>query len=123
MPYRAAHISAATAVAFAGEHSKRETAFRPTIVILIGLAALPASAQSVDVHGGTPYCLPPIRPLLPISTDLLREYRVELGAEFSEYFDLAGAYLRCLEAAGATTRDEIDAAIADYRRVRGEDPP
>lgn len=95
----------------------------PTIAILGMLIAVPAAAQTVDFFGGTPYCLPPVRPLLPVSADLLRDYRVELGAEFSEYFDLAGAYLRCLDAAEATTRQEIVAAIADYERLEGENPP
>ena len=95
---------------------------RPTFAILVMLTATLATAQPDDLFGGTSYCLPPVRPLLPISADLLREYRAELGAEFSEYFDLAGAYLRCLEAAGAATRQEIDAAIADYERLRGENP-
>ena len=95
---------------------------RPTFAILVILTATPAAGQPVDLFGSTPYCLPPVRPLLPISADLLREYRVELGAEFSEYFDLAGTYLRCLEAAEAATRREIDAAIIDYERLRGEKP-
>ena len=95
---------------------------RPTFAILVMLTAAPVAAQPADLFGGTPYCLPPIRPLLPVSANLLREYRVELGAEVSEYFDLAGTYLRCLEAAGAATRQEIDAAIADYERLRGENP-
>ena len=95
---------------------------RSTFAIMVMLTVTQAAAQPVDLFGGTPYCLPPVRPLLPVSAALLREYRVELGAEFSEYFDLAGAYLRCLEAAGAATRQEIDAAIADYERLRGENP-
>ncbi|WP_371158339.1 hypothetical protein [Jannaschia sp. 2305UL9-9] len=94
-----------------------------TFAILIMLIAAPTAAQPFDRFDGTPYCLPPVRPLLPISADLLREYRVELGTEFSEYFDLAGAYLRCLDAAGAATRQEIVAAIADYERLEGENPP
>jgi hypothetical protein len=81
-----------------------------------------AVAQPADPYGGTPYCLPPVRPLLPVAADTRHEYRVELGTEFSEYFDLAGAYLRCLDAATSATRSEIDAAIADYERLRKENP-
>ena len=95
---------------------------RPAFAILVNLAAAPAFAQSVGLSSGTPCCLPPVRPLLPISADLLSEYRVELGAEFCGHFDLAGACLRCFEAARAATRQEIDAAIADYEHLRGENP-
>jgi hypothetical protein len=46
---------------------------------------------------------------------------LEIGQEFSAYFDEAQVYLRCLEAARAEVSEEINRAIHDYQAL-GEDP-
>ena len=86
-------------------------------VALIVLVSQPVAAQPLDGFGGTPYCLPPARPTLPVSGETIREFRQELGAEFDEYFDLAQAYLRCLAAAQEATNRDVQAAIEDYNRM------
>ena len=91
------------------------------LTIAVALIATQACAEDVYSARAVPDCLPPIRPLLPVSDDLRRDYQTELGGELSEYFDLAGDYLRCLETARAVIREEIDAAIADYEVLRKED--
>jgi hypothetical protein len=67
-------------------------------------------------------CLPP-EPPSPVQDAALRaEYQQEIGAEYSDYFDAAQAYLHCLEAARANVTDEINRAIADYQSM-GLGPP
>jgi hypothetical protein len=62
-------------------------------------------------------CLPPVPPS-PVQDAALRaEYQQEIGAEYSDYFDEAQAYLHCLEAARSSVTDEINRAIADYRSL------
>ena len=66
-------------------------------------------------------CLPPVPPT-PVTVAATRaEYRVEIGQEFTAYFDEAQAYLRCLDAARAQASEEINRAIRDYQAL-GQDP-
>jgi hypothetical protein len=65
-------------------------------------------------------CLPPIPPA-PVTDAATRdEYRIEIGQEFTAYFDEAQAYLRCLDAARATVSEEINRAIRDYQALGPE---
>lgn len=62
-------------------------------------------------------CLPPVPPA-PVNDAATRaEFRVEIGQEFSAYFDEAQAYLRCLDAARAQVSEEINRAIHDYQTL------
>jgi hypothetical protein len=45
---------------------------------------------------------------------------VEIGQEFTAYFDEAQAYLRCLDAARAEVSEEINRAIRDYQAIGTE---
>ena len=66
-------------------------------------------------------CLPPVPPAPVTDAATRAEYRVEIGQEFTAYFDEAQVYLRCLEAARAEVSEEINRAIHDYQAL-GEDP-
>ena len=66
-------------------------------------------------------CLPPIPPAPVTDAATRAEFRVEIGQEFTAYFDEAQAYLRCLDAARAEVSEEINRAIHDYQAL-GEDP-
>ena len=66
-------------------------------------------------------CLPPVPPAPVTDAATRAEYRVEIGQEFTAYFDEAQTYLRCLDAARAQVSEEINRAIHDYQAL-GEDP-
>ena len=66
-------------------------------------------------------CLPPIPPAPVTDAATRAEFRVEIGQEFTAYFDEAQAYLRCLDAARAEVSEEINRAIHDYQAL-GQDP-
>ena len=66
-------------------------------------------------------CLPPVPPAPVTDAATRAEYRLEIGQEFTAYFDEAQAYLRCLDAARAEVSEEINRAILDYQAL-GEDP-
>ena len=63
-------------------------------------------------------CLPPIPPAPVTDAATRAEFRVEIGQEFTAYFDEAQAYLRCLDAARAAVSEEINRAIRDYQALR-----
>ena len=62
-------------------------------------------------------CLPPIPPAPVTDAATRAEFRVEIGQEFTAYFDEAQAYLRCLDAARAEVSEEINRAIRDYQSL------
>ena len=66
-------------------------------------------------------CLPPIPPAPVTDAATRAEFRVEIGQEFTAYFDEAQTYLRCLDAARAAVSDEINRAIRDYQSL-GQTP-
>ena len=66
-------------------------------------------------------CLPPVPPAPVTDAATRAEYRVEIGQEFTAYFDEAQSYLRCLDAARAQVSEEINRAIRDYQAL-GQDP-
>lgn len=65
-------------------------------------------------------CLPPIPPAPVTDAATRAEFRVEIGQEFTAYFDEAQAYLRCLDAARAEVSEEINRAIRDYQALGPE---
>ncbi len=66
-------------------------------------------------------CLPPIPPAPVTDAATRAEFRVEIGQEFTAYFDEAQAYLRCLDAARSEVSEEINRAIREYQAL-GQDP-
>ena len=66
-------------------------------------------------------CLPPVPPAPVTDAATRAEYRLEIGQEFTAYFDEAQTYLRCLDAARAQVSEEINRAIRDYQAF-GQDP-
>ena len=66
-------------------------------------------------------CLPPVPPVPVTDAATLAKYRNELGQEFTDYFDEAQAYLRCLDAARSEVSEEINRAIRDYQAL-GQEP-
>ena len=66
-------------------------------------------------------CLPPIPPAPVTDAATRAEFRVEIGQEFTAYFDEAQAYLRCLDAARAAVSEEINRVIRDYQSL-GQEP-
>jgi len=62
-------------------------------------------------------CLPPIPPAPVTDAATRAEFRVEIGQEFTAYFDEAQAYLRCLDAARSKVSEEINRAIRDYQSL------
>ncbi len=62
-------------------------------------------------------CLPPIPPAPVTDAATRAEFRVEIGQEFTAYFDEAQTYLRCLDAARAQVSEEINRAIRDYQSL------
>ena len=65
-------------------------------------------------------CLPPIPPAPVTDAATRAEFRVEIGQEFTAYFDEAQAYLRCLDAARAEVSEEINRVIRDYQSLGPE---
>jgi hypothetical protein len=65
-------------------------------------------------------CLPPIPPAPVTDAATRAEFRVEIGQEFTAYFDEAQAYLRCLDTARARVSEEINRAISDYQALGPE---
>ena len=65
-------------------------------------------------------CLPPIPPAPVTDAATRAEFRVEIGQEFTAYFDEAQAYLRCLDAARGEVSEEINRAIRDYQELGPE---
>jgi len=65
-------------------------------------------------------CLPPIPPAPVTDAATRAEFRVEIGQEFTAYFDEAQAYLRCLDAARAAVSEEINRVIRDYQSLGPE---
>ncbi len=65
-------------------------------------------------------CLPPVPPAPVTDAATRAAYRVEIGQEFTAYFDEAQSYLHCLDAARAQVSEEINRAIRDYQALGPE---
>lgn len=93
--------------------SKRTRLVVATLITL-PVGGVSQAATSLD-------CLPPVPPAPVTDAAIRAEYRVEIGQEFTAYFDEAQTYLRCLDAARAQVSEEINRAIRDYQAL-GQDP-
>ncbi|MFN7598893.1 MAG: hypothetical protein ACK5PT_19600, partial [Cereibacter sp.] len=65
-------------------------------------------------------CLLPVPPAPVTDAATRAKYRVEIGQEFTAYFDEAQSYLHCLDAARAQVSEEINRAIHDYQALGPE---
>ena len=87
---------------------------RRMMLATLVLLAMPISAVAQTT---TLDCVPPAPPLMGYDEAMLQEYRDEIGLEYSDYFTLAGQYLRCLEAAKVSSEAEIRSAIEAYNQI------
>ena len=62
-------------------------------------------------------CLAPLPPERVTDPATRAEYRAEIAAEYSTYFDEAQAFLRCLDETRATTIAEVNQVLADYQSL------
>lgn len=85
---------------------------RYLITLLPCLAMGPLTAETLSMD-----CIPPLRPELTASPDLLRDYGDDIRAEFDSYFDEAQAYLNCLAAASASAQAEVRLVLAAYKEM------
>lgn len=82
-------------------------------LLMMPVCGFSQAATSLD-------CLPPVPPGRVTDAATRAEYRVEIGQEFTAYFDEAQAYLRCLDAARSKVSEEINHAIRDYQSLGPE---
>ncbi|CAN1574526.1 hypothetical protein MCELHM10_03609 [Paracoccaceae bacterium] len=91
---------------------------RCTRLAVVNLLTIPVC---VVAQGATALdCLPPVPPAPVTDAATRAEYRMEIGQEFTAYFDEAQAYLRCLDAARAEVSEEINRALHDYQALSPE---
>lgn len=62
-------------------------------------------------------CLAPLPPERITDPATRAEYRAEIAAEYSTYFDEAQAYLRCIDETRAATIAEVNEVLADYQSL------
>ncbi len=62
-------------------------------------------------------CLAPMPPERVMDPATRAEYRTEIAAEYSTYFDEVQAYLRCIDETRATTIAEVNQVLADYQSL------
>ena len=72
--------------------------------------AIQANAETLAMD-----CVLPLRLELSPSPALLREYGVDISAEFNAYFDEAQTYLNCLAAASASAQADVRLVPGAYR--------
>jgi hypothetical protein len=85
---------------------------------MIGILVFAFLVPCLLARAETPMdCLPPVPPTPVTDHGILAEYRDEIAAEYSDYFDEAQTYLRCLDAARTSVTEEVNQTIADYRRL------
>ena len=82
-------------------------------LLMMPVCGVSQAATSLD-------CLPPVPPAPVTDAAARAEYRVEIGQEFTAYFDEAQSYLHCLDAARAQVSEEINRAIRDYQALGPE---
>ena len=88
---------------------------RRTCLVVVTLLTMPLGGVAMSATALD--CLPPIPPAPVTDAATRAEFRVEIGQEFTAYFDEAQAYLRCLDAARAEVSEEINRAIRDYQAL------
>ena len=82
-------------------------------LLMMHVCGVSQAATSLD-------CLPPVPPAPVTDAATRAEYRVEIGQEFTAYFDEAQSSLHCLDAARAQVSEEINRAIRDYQALGPE---
>ena len=85
---------------------------RCLITLIACLTPGPLAADTLSTD-----CIPPLRPELAASPDLLRDYGDDIRAEFDSYFDEAQAYLNCQAAASASAQAEIRLVLNAYKEM------
>ena len=93
---------------------------RRMMLATLVLLAMPTSAVTQTTALD---CASPAPPLMGYDDAMMQEYRDEIGLEYSDYFTLAGQYLRCLEAAKSAVSAEIQVAIDAYNRLPTKSSP
>lgn len=88
---------------------------RRTYLVVVTLLTMPLGGVAMSATALD--CLPPIPPAPVTDAATRAEFRVEIGQEFTAYFDEAQAYLRCLDAARSEVSEEINRAIRDYQSL------
>ena len=88
---------------------------RRTCLVVVTLLTMPLGGVAMSATALD--CLPPIPPAPVTDATTRAEFRVEIGQEFTAYFDEAQAYLRCLDAARSEVSEEINRAIRDYQSL------
>jgi hypothetical protein len=91
---------------------------RRTYLVVVTLLTMPLGGVAMSATALD--CLPPIPPAPVTDAATRAEFRVEIGQEFTAYFDEAQAYLRCLDTARARVSEEINRAISDYQALGPE---
>lgn len=87
---------------------------RVGFALLLSILLIPAAPTQAETAFD---CLPPELPTPVQDTALRAQYPREIRAEYSDYFDQAQTYLRCLEAARSSVTAEINRAIVEYRSL------
>lgn len=86
---------------------------RPFTSLVAIILTSHAAAQTTALD-----CVPPPTPSADLPRDVIDEYREELGMEFSDYFTEVQSYLQCLQMAEITARQEIEATLEAYEKLR-----
>jgi hypothetical protein len=66
------------------------------LAVTLGFGLLISAAQASGT--GQPLCLAPLSPDQGLTSDVMREYRAELRAEFESYFSDVTSYVACIDA-------------------------
>jgi hypothetical protein len=93
--------------------TSRRTRFVFAALLTMPVFGVAQAATALD-------CLQPVPPAPVTDAATRAEYRMEIGQEFTAYFDEAQAYLRCLDVARAEVSEEINRAIRDYQALSAE---
>ncbi|MEF3049080.1 hypothetical protein [Pseudotabrizicola sp. L79] len=91
---------------------------RRTCLVVVTLLTMPVGGVAKSETALD--CLPPIPPAPVTDAATRAEFRVEIGQEFTAYFDESQAYLRCLDAARSEVSEEINRVIRDYQSLGPE---
>ena len=76
-----------------------------------------ALASSAQAQITSLDCVPPLLPDTQASAALLQDFGPEIRSEFSDYFDVAQRYIRCLDAAGQAASKEVQDVLDAHRRL------
>lgn len=80
-------------------------------------AALCAALALISGLAAHAECLAPMPPERITDPAIRTEYRAEITAEYSAYFDDAQDFLRCVDETRIATISEVNQALADYQSL------